>query len=236
MEERRPRPGRRARDVEHVWPGRLAGPRSRRRRPRRRVPRLRFVAHVRLGGSARPCARGAAGRGDGGDEDLGTELGRGRTQFADQLSWFGGRVEIEQIHNLVLWQEHLRWLEDERAEGRIGKLGVTHYDAAAFGELARALQTGRFDTVQLPYSPVERECQRELLPLAAELGIAVIVMRPLGDKSRLRNPPVARGPGAASRLRRRNLGPGAPQMGAVGRTSRRRHPGDVEAGTSRRER
>ena len=113
----------------------------------------------------------------------------GRTQFADQLSWFGGRVDIEQIHNLVLWQEHLRWLEDERTEGRIGKLGVTHYDVAAFGELARALQTGRFDTVQLPYSPVEQECERELLPLAAELGIAVIVMRPLGDQSRLRNPP-----------------------------------------------
>jgi diketogulonate reductase-like aldo/keto reductase len=113
----------------------------------------------------------------------------GRTQFAEQLSWFGGRVDIEQIHNLVLWQEHLRWLEDERTEGRIGKLGVTHYDVAAFDELARALQTGQFDTVQLPYSPVEHECERELLPLAAELGVAVIVMRPLGDKSRLRTPP-----------------------------------------------
>jgi diketogulonate reductase-like aldo/keto reductase len=113
----------------------------------------------------------------------------GRTQFAEQQSWFGGRVDLEQIHNLVLWEEHLRWLEDERTESRIGMLGVTHYDAAAFGELARALQTGRFDTVQLPYNPVERECERELLPLAAELGIAVIVMRPLGDKSRLRNPP-----------------------------------------------
>ena len=113
----------------------------------------------------------------------------GRTQFAEQLSWFGGRVDIEQIHNLVLWEEHLRWLEDERMESRIGKLGVTHYNAATFGELVRALQTGRFDTVQLPYNPVERECERELLPLAAELGIAVIVMRPLGDKSRLRNPP-----------------------------------------------
>jgi diketogulonate reductase-like aldo/keto reductase len=113
----------------------------------------------------------------------------GRAQFAEQLSWFGGWIEIEQIHNLVLWQEHLRWLDDERTEGRIGKLGVTHYDAGAFGELARALRTGHFDTVQLPYSPVERESERELLPLAAELGIAVIVMRPLGDKSRLRNPP-----------------------------------------------
>ena len=34
-----------------------------------------------------------------------------------------------------------------------------------------------------------RACERELLPLAKELGVAVIVMRPLGAKSRLRSPP-----------------------------------------------
>jgi diketogulonate reductase-like aldo/keto reductase len=110
-------------------------------------------------------------------------------QLDDQLRWFGGLVDIEQVHNLVAWEEHLPWLEEERTAGRIAKLGVTHYDPSAFGELARALRTGRFETVQLPYNPVERECERELLPLAAELGIRVIVMRPLGNKSRLRNPP-----------------------------------------------
>lgn len=112
-----------------------------------------------------------------------------RQQFDDQLRWFGGVVDIEQVHNLVSWEEQLPWLEEERDAGRIGQLGVTHYDPSAFGELARALRTGKFETVQLPYSPVERESELELLPLAVELGIRVIVMRPLGDKSRLRNPP-----------------------------------------------
>src|SRR5262245_17260663 len=112
----------------------------------------------------------------------------GRRQFADQLRWFG-RVEIEQVHNLVSWEEHLSWLEEERERGRIGRLGVTHYEASAFPELARALRTGSFSTLQVPYNPLERECERELLPLAKELGVAVIVMRPLGDKSRLRSPP-----------------------------------------------
>ena len=53
------------------------------------------------------------------------------------------------------------------------------------------MRSGLFSVVQLPYSPVERECERQLLPLAEELGIAVIAMRPLGDKSQLRRPPSA---------------------------------------------
>ncbi|MBA3384459.1 MAG: aldo/keto reductase [Actinobacteria bacterium] len=104
-----------------------------------------------------------------------------RRQYADQLGWFGGRVELEQVHNLVAWKEYLSWLEAERDEGRIGRVGVTHYASSAFPELARALRTRRFDAVQVPYNPQERECERELLPLAAELGIPVLVMMPLGS-------------------------------------------------------
>jgi diketogulonate reductase-like aldo/keto reductase len=103
----------------------------------------------------------------------------GVVEFDAQQRWFG-RVDIEQLHNLSAWQEQLSWLEEEREAGRIRKLGVTHYSPSAFGELARALRTGRFEAVQLPLNPFERESERELLPLAAELGVAVIVMRPLG--------------------------------------------------------
>jgi diketogulonate reductase-like aldo/keto reductase len=114
----------------------------------------------------------------------------GRAQFEDQLRWFG-RVEVQQVHNLVSWEEHLPWLEEERDAGRIDRIGVTHWQASAFPELARALRTGRFSVLQVPYNPLEQESARELLPLAEELGVAVIVMRPLGDKSRLPNPPPA---------------------------------------------
>jgi diketogulonate reductase-like aldo/keto reductase len=104
-----------------------------------------------------------------------------RLQYGNQLDWFGGRVEIEQVHNLVAWQEHLPWLERERDAGRVGRIGVTHYSASAFPELARALRTKRFDAVQLPYNPQQREVERELLPLAAELGVPALVMVPLGS-------------------------------------------------------
>ena len=112
----------------------------------------------------------------------------GRAQYEAQLRWYG-RVEIEQVHNLVAWERHLPWLEGEREAGRVGRLGVTHYDASSFRELARALRTRRFQTLQVPYNPLERECERELLPLAAELDVAVIAMRPLGGGSLVRRPP-----------------------------------------------
>jgi diketogulonate reductase-like aldo/keto reductase len=111
-------------------------------------------------------------------------LGEGRAQYERQRAWFG-RVEVEQVHNLVLWREHLAWLEEERSAGRIDLLGVTHFSSGAFGELAEALETRRFEVVQLPLNPHQREAERELLPLAAELDVAVIVMRPLGGEGSL---------------------------------------------------
>ena len=111
-----------------------------------------------------------------------------RAQLDAQLRWYG-RVEIEQIHNLVGWREYLPMLEEARQEGRIDRIGVTHYSPSSFGELAEALRSGRFDAVQLPLNLRERDSERELLPLAAELGIPVIVMRPLGAGALVRPEP-----------------------------------------------
>jgi diketogulonate reductase-like aldo/keto reductase len=104
----------------------------------------------------------------------------GRAQYDTQTRLFG-TVDVQQVHNLVAWREHLPWLEAEREAGNIGRLGVSHYASSALDELATALRSGRFDVVQLTLNPHEREAERELLPLAQELGIAVVVMRPLGE-------------------------------------------------------
>jgi diketogulonate reductase-like aldo/keto reductase len=123
--------------------------------------------------------RGRRGNGVVATKIWANSVEEGKAQYAAQLRAFG-RVEIEQIHNLTAWREQLPWLEAERDAGRVDRLGVTHWDAGRFGDLERALRTGRFDTVQIPLNPLERECEARILPLAEELGIAVIVMRPLG--------------------------------------------------------
>jgi diketogulonate reductase-like aldo/keto reductase len=122
-----------------------------------------------------------------------SSLDEGRAQYLAQRRFFG-RVEIEQIHNLVAWEQHLPWIEEEKEAGEVDRVGVTHWSAGSFGELERALRTGRFDVVQLPLNPRERESEARLLPLAEELGLAVIVMSPLGGTGAplLRRAPAAK--------------------------------------------
>jgi aryl-alcohol dehydrogenase-like predicted oxidoreductase len=113
----------------------------------------------------------------------------GAAQLTAAVGWYGGRVDLLQIHNLVAWQTHLPALEAARDESRIGLIGATHYSAGAFGELAEVMRTGRIDAVQVPYNPQQREVERTILPLAADLGLGVLLMRPFGEGRLVRRSP-----------------------------------------------
>ena len=89
-------------------------------------------------------------------------------------------IDLVQIHNLVDWRTHLATLRRMKEEGRIRYIGITHYTTGALPELARILvgESG-IDFVQLGYSLATRAAETELLPTAAERGVAVIVNQPL---------------------------------------------------------
>src|SRR6476619_8648724 len=101
-------------------------------------------------------------------------------QVQRALGWYRGRVDLYQVHNLVAWRKRLTLLERERDRGTVVAIGATHYSPSAFGELAEVMRTGRISAIQIPYNPHERDVERTILPLAEDLGVGVVVMRPLG--------------------------------------------------------
>jgi len=116
-------------------------------------------------------------------------LREGHNQIQTALKYYGGYVDLYQIHNLLNWREHLNVLEEGQSRDIIKAIGATHYSPMAFNELKTVMQTGRITAIQIPYNPREREVENVILPLAAELNIGVVVMRPFGEGSLMRRVP-----------------------------------------------
>jgi aryl-alcohol dehydrogenase-like predicted oxidoreductase len=110
-------------------------------------------------------------------------------QIAASLSFYDDHIDLLQVHNMVRWPERLRRIEELRDAGKLSFVGATHWKAASFPELEAAMVTGRLDAIQIPYNPLEREVEDRLLPLAAELGLGVLIMRPFAAADLMRTPP-----------------------------------------------
>ena len=133
----------------------------------------------------------------------GREAGIGQMESSERLLR-KKRLDLIQVHNLLDVGNQLATLREWKERGRIRYLGVTHYTASAYGDLARILRAEPLDFVQVNVSPVEREAEETILPLARERGVAVIANRPFGGGEALRRlagkplPPWAEGAGCAS--------------------------------------
>ncbi len=102
-------------------------------------------------------------------------------------------VDLMQIHNLVDVATHTATLLGWKQDGRVRYIGITHYHAGAHAELARLVESGRYDFVQVNYSIEERQAEQRLLPLALEHGVGVIANRPFAQSalfSRVRGKPL----------------------------------------------
>ena len=89
-------------------------------------------------------------------------------------------MDLMQIHNLLDWRVHLPTLLAWKDEGRLRYTGITHYTPSGHAELESVMRAAPWDFVQLDYALDDRAAEQQLLPLAAERGIAVLVNRPFG--------------------------------------------------------
>lgn len=114
---------------------------------------------------------------------------RGRSSGLEQMERSRrllGKVDLLQVHNLLDLDVQLASIRAWKAEGKVRYAGVTHYTASAHAELARVVKKERPDFLQVNFSVAEPEAEASLLPLAADLGVAVIANRPFGGGEALR--------------------------------------------------
>lgn len=117
------------------------------------------------------------------------DLSEGHGQIDRALQFFESRVDLYQVHNLIRWRDYLPVFERMKTDGTIRATGVTHFQPSAFRELVSIARSEPIDTIQIPYNPFERAVEREVLPVAAERQLGVIVMRPFGEGALLRQSP-----------------------------------------------
>ena len=128
--------------------------------------------------------------------DLMEQLGLRKSLFIATKVWISGKeegirqmeesmvklkspvIDLMQVHNLLDVESHLETLNKWKHEGRIRYLGVTHYHAAGQRAVMKLLEQESLDFIQINYSVAEREAENELLPMAKDKGVAVIVNRP----------------------------------------------------------
>jgi aryl-alcohol dehydrogenase-like predicted oxidoreductase len=106
----------------------------------------------------------------------------GLEQFRSTLKRLNtDKVELLQVHNLGDWKTQLEVARQLKTEGKVRYVGVTHYTESAQDELADVVQASKPDFLQINYSVTQRGAEKRVLPLAKDLGVAVLANRNFDD-------------------------------------------------------
>ncbi len=87
-------------------------------------------------------------------------------------------IDLMQVHNLRDTAVHMETIRQWQEDGRIRYNGLTHYRAGAHEALEAEMQRFKPQFIQINYSVGELEAENRVLPLAREMGIAVLINRP----------------------------------------------------------
>ncbi len=91
------------------------------------------------------------------------------------------KVELLQVHNLRDWKTQLEVARELKKQGKVKYVGVTHYTDSAHDEIADIVQSSKPDFLQINHSVTNRGIEDRVLPLAKELGVAVLTNRNFND-------------------------------------------------------
>jgi aryl-alcohol dehydrogenase-like predicted oxidoreductase len=113
---------------------------------------------------------GVTGR-DAGLEQFNNTLRRLRTD----------KVDLLQVHNLRDWKTQLEVARELQKQGKVKYVGVTHYVDSAHDEIAEVVKASKPDFLQINHSVTNRGIESRVLPMAKDLGVAVLTNRNFND-------------------------------------------------------
>ncbi len=92
------------------------------------------------------------------------------------------RVDLMQVHNFHGLDELMPVFQEWKKAGKIRYIGVTTSTDEQYPQMKTAMQKYPLDFIQVDYSIENRTAAAEILPLAQEKGMAVLVNVPLGGR------------------------------------------------------
>jgi aryl-alcohol dehydrogenase-like predicted oxidoreductase len=90
------------------------------------------------------------------------------------------KIDLLQFHNVRDPQQSLKQFKDWKAQGVCRYIGITSTRHADFAAIEAVLGREKPDFVQIDYSLDDREAEKRILPLAAEVKAGVLTALPFG--------------------------------------------------------
>jgi aryl-alcohol dehydrogenase-like predicted oxidoreductase len=91
------------------------------------------------------------------------------------------KVQLLQVHNLRDWKTQIEVARELQKQGKVKYVGVTHYTDGGQAELAEVVKATKPDFLQINHSVTNRGIEKTVLPIAKELGVAVLTNRNFND-------------------------------------------------------
>jgi len=91
------------------------------------------------------------------------------------------RIDLMQVHNLRGVDIQLETMKAWKEEGRLRYIGITTHTSRQYEEFEESMRANNLDFIQVNYSVADRGAEERILPLAMDMGVAVLVNRPFGD-------------------------------------------------------
>jgi aryl-alcohol dehydrogenase-like predicted oxidoreductase len=89
-------------------------------------------------------------------------------------------MDLIQVHNLADLPTQMGIIKELKEDGRIRYIGTTSTRASRYPDLEKAMRDYPIDFIGVDYAVDNRMSAEKILPLAQELGIAVLVYVPFG--------------------------------------------------------